>query len=372
MRLLLFYENPEMMPRLAAALAQHADVEAVRVVSPDWYLRARRGGAGFGWRDHAAASWQHLAVVPGLRRFAALSAALLGRRYQRAVAASRPDVVLLDSPHLASMLRVVTEPVAYVAVDAYAYYDWDRETTAREEQTLLDRSDVVFAVAHRLADDFRTRGAQNVVHLGTAVPQRFVEACRAPGPAPSDLDAITGPRVGCVGVINDTYDWRLIDTLAGRRPAVSFVFLGPIVEQDREAARRIEAVMARPNVHWLGPRPHAELPRYLAAFDALLNPLRINDHSDRRFPLRLCEYLATDRPVLSTPIHELPWFPPEIVALDSIEDAPACLDTVLASATTVDTAARATWITENTWDARARTVIDTLEAVLNPRETPTA
>ena len=370
MRLLLFHENAETMPQLAAALARHTQIEAVRIVNPGWYLRARAGRpAGFAWNELGAADWQRLAVVPGLRRLSGLSARILRRHARQAIEHARPDAVLIERPYLAPILAAVTQPVAYIAADAYRFYRWEHERTARHETVLLEQAQVVFAVAHRLIEDFQALGARNVVHLGSAVPEQFVEACRAPLSRPADLDRIPGPRVGCVGVINHTYDWDLISSLATQRPAVSFVFIGPIVEHDQTARRRINAVLARANVHWLGPRAHQDLPAYLAGFDALLNPLLVNDHSDRRFPLRLCEYVATDRPVLSTAIHELPWFPSDIVAFDR-DRALERLDDVLRGQAAVDLGERATWLATNTWDARARTVIGSLETVLSTRTAP--
>lgn len=367
----MFHENNESMPRLAAAISRHAEIEAIRVASPARYLRALLGrDAGFGWADHAGASWQRLVLVPGLRRLSQPSASMLRHHYRRSRARGVPDAVLVDSPYLFPLAEASSEPIAYVAADAYAFYDWDHDRTVRLERALLERSAITFAVAHRLIDDFNAVGINNVVHLGTAVSQEFVAACRVPGLPPSDLQALPGPRIGSVGIINRTYDWPLIEALADARPGVAFVFIGPIVEQDGEASRRIRAVFSRPNVHWLGPRPQVDLPAYVAAFDALLNPLTVDDHSDRRFPLRLCEYVATDRPVLSTAIHELPWFPADIVALDDPNAAPEQVDAVLRPVPPVDKIARRSWIAENTWDARARRLISALETTVGARSGP--
>jgi glycosyltransferase involved in cell wall biosynthesis len=371
---LLLHENAESLPQLAAALSERVELEAVRVANPAWYARARlRRDAGFAWAEYRGERWQRLVPVPGLRRFPGASEWLLRRILRGAVRRFEPDVVLVDTPYLGPMLEAVPTPVGYLAADAYQYYGWDRRRTMELEDALLERSAVVFAVSHRLAEDFRKRGASRVVQLGTAVSRRFVAACReaaavpeagsAPT-APAELAAIAGPRVGVVGMINRTYDWGLIEALAGARPGVSFVFVGPIQEEIGAERRHIERVLGLGNVHWLGGRAHAELPRYLGGCEVLFNPLRADAHADRRFPLRLCEYAATDRPVLSTAIHELPWFPADFVAIESREVAGERLDEALGLVGRIDVEGRGRWIEGNTWDARAEQVVEVLEGVL--------
>jgi len=173
--------------------------------------------------------------------------------------------------------------------------------------------------------------------------------------------------VAVVGMINGTYDWALIERLAEARPEVSFVFIGPNREPEVALRARIDAVFARENVYWLGSKPRTDLPSYLNASDVLLNPLTINEHNDRRFPLRLCEYLATDRLILTTAIHEAKWFAPHVVPFGDATSALAALDAALGGEPAVDSVERRAWLEANTWDARASEVLSVLEAVAGNR-----
>ncbi|HEX9932806.1 MAG TPA: UDP-galactopyranose mutase, partial [Allosphingosinicella sp.] len=58
----------------------------------------------------------------------------------------------------------------------------------------------------------------------------------------------------------------------------------------------------RPNIHWLGARDYADLPAYLAGWDAALMPFAINEATRFISPTKTPEYLAGGRPVVSTPI----------------------------------------------------------------------
>jgi len=52
-------------------------------------------------------------------------------------------------------------------------------------------------------------------------------------------------------------------------------------------------------VHFFGRKDKEELPGYIKAFDVCLNPFRKNQLTDRVSPLKLYEYLASGRPVVS-------------------------------------------------------------------------
>jgi hypothetical protein len=68
--------------------------------------------------------------------------------------------------------------------------------------------------------------------------------------------------------------------------------------------------------------------------------------------------------VLSTAIHELPWFPADFVAIESREVAGERLDEALGLVGRIDVEARGRWIEGNTWEARAEQVVGVLEGVL--------
>lgn len=364
MRLFAYHENPESVAALLDALSRRVEVHAVRVMSPMAYMRLRRGrGAGFYWAEVAGAEHQGVTVVPGLRRFERISKAMLDRSYRAAVKHhGQPDFVLIDSPYLAPWATDLEAPLVYLGTDPYRFYTWPTETTESFERQILSRARLALPVSELLADEFEAAGARRVLRLPNGVGPGFADRARGRMPVPLDLAAIPGPRVLVVGMINATYDWNLIAALAEARPEVSYVFIGPLRETDERQRSQIEQVFARPNVHWLGPRPHDELPAYLSGSEVLLNPLAINDHNDRRYPLRLCEYLTTDRPILTTAIHEAKWFAPHVVPFNDPSGAVAALDAAIAGETEIDSVGRRRWLDENSWDARASTILEALQA----------
>jgi len=60
-----------------------------------------------------------------------------------------------------------------------------------------------------------------------------------------------------------------------------------------------------PNIVYMGPRDYAALPSYAAGFSACLMPFAMNDASYYINPTKSLEYLATGKPVLSTPVRDV-------------------------------------------------------------------
>ena len=80
---------------------------------------------------------------------------------------------------------------------------------------------------------------------------------------------------------------------ANALPSWQFVLIGKITT-DTSSLETLS------NVHFLGPKPHSELPAYVQHWDVALLPFRHNRQIEACNPLKLREYLASGTPVAST------------------------------------------------------------------------
>jgi glycosyltransferase involved in cell wall biosynthesis len=119
---------------------------------------------------------------------------------------------------------------------------------------------------------------------------------------PADLKQIPRPRVGFVGVLFGFLDYELLHRVAAGLPHVSFVFVGPVEESGRMG---VEALRKLPNVYFLGRKARQDIPAYVHNFDVCINPFRIDAVSRAVSPLKVYEYLACGKPVISTPMEGL-------------------------------------------------------------------
>lgn len=122
-------------------------------------------------------------------------------------------------------------------------------------------------------------------------------AYHEPRPRPADLPV--GETVVYLGTLHrDRLDVDLcLETAATLRSRATLVLVGPNLLSEPDTARLNQA-----GVVVLGSRPHDEVIGYLQHADALVVPHRVSAFTDSLDPIKLYEYQAVGRPVVSTPV----------------------------------------------------------------------
>ena len=204
----------------------------------------------------------------------------------------------------------------YDWIDELEVFPYDRATLRRNHERALSRAHWVLCVARRLHEQaLRTRPDALYVPNGVEA-ERFL----APAPAPRDEPlarflAGGGPVAGYYGALARWFDYALLDETARAMPGWRFVLIGQ--ELDQSLAR--QPLLKRDNVRWLGPRDYTSLPGYLATFDVATIPFRIEPITLSTSPLKLFEYFAGGKPVVTTPMPECEAFPEVEIAKDAGE-----------------------------------------------------
>jgi len=187
----------------------------------------------------------------------------------------------------------------YYCADEHATFPGLRPDLVRHlERNLLQAVDLVVTTSRGLLEAKSTQH-QNVTYLPHGVD--FDHFSKAADPAlaiPEDLRALPRPIIGFHGLIREVLDFGIIDTIARLRPNWSIVLVG---NRTFDAG----ASPQRPNIHYLGARSHAALPGFVRAFDVCLIPYRLIPTTIYMNPVKLREYLAAGKPVVSTPLPEV-------------------------------------------------------------------
>jgi glycosyltransferase involved in cell wall biosynthesis len=209
----------------------------------------------------------------------------------------RNPVLWTYAPHTESFVGHLTEKLAiYDCVDEFAASRGmvRRQVVEELERRLLAKVSLAIVTHEALRRSKRRPGLP--VHLipNAAETDHFRLAAAPDTPAPPLLAAIPHPIVGFVGALEYWIDFDLLRFLALARPDWSIVLVGPVGR-----LARISKIKALPNVHLLGRQPYAELPSFLKAFDVCLNPYVVDEVAANCSPLKLYEYLASGRPVVS-------------------------------------------------------------------------
>ena len=166
------------------------------------------------------------------------------------------------------------------------------------ERELLSRAALVFTGGRSLYEAKRGRHPR-VSCFPSSIDTAHFAAARTGLADPADQAGIPHPRIGFFGVVDERMDTGLVGALAAARPDWSFVMIGPVVKIDQAELPRL------PNVHWLGGKRYAELPGYLAGWDAGFMPFARNESTRFISPTKTPEFLAAGLPVVSTPITDV-------------------------------------------------------------------
>ena len=315
----------------------------------------------------------------------------LGSRSHQDVASATAGLLddLLRTEAVAKPVAWVYTPMAEPLLDALdpslVVYDCMDELSlflgappelVRREAALLNRANLVFTGGVSLYEAKRKRhpgvhcfpSSVDAAHFSRAKPSGD------PLNEPADQATLPRPRLGYFGVLDERLDLAALDALAASHPEWQIVMVGPTVKIDPAALPR------RPNIHYTGQRPYAELPAYLAGWDVCLLPFARNDATRFISPTKTLEYMAAERPIVSTPIADVVRSYTDIVYLADTPGAfvEACERALGATSDEREAraaAARAV-LAQTSWDATAsqmeRLIDESLESNAAVRSRPRA
>jgi glycosyltransferase involved in cell wall biosynthesis len=182
------------------------------------------------------------------------------------------------------------------------------ETEREHCEALVQQSAATFTTSSDLAARLRPwhRGA---LYVPNGLEPSFIADIDRPEPAV----ATTRRVIGYLGVISERTDPALLSAVADRFPECDVRLVGWIDGWSDE----IRALLAKPNVYFTDRIPFDAVAKTIDGLDVCLVPHRDNSLSRSMSPLKLFQYVARGKPVVSTPVAGL-----ETVA-DLIRVAPA-------------------------------------------------
>ncbi len=209
-------------------------------------------------------------------------------------------IVWLYTPMAAPFVATLKPSLLiYDVMDELSAFKGAPAALREQDRAMLKQADITFTGGVSL---YRARlpYASNIHLFPSGVEiAHFARAASGTLQRPADLGSIGAPILGYFGVVDERMDLPLLARLAAAHPEWQVVMLGPVIKID--PAELPQA----PNLHFLGMKDYQELPAYLTHFDVALVPFAMNEATRFLSPTKTLEYLAANKPVVSTPIADI-------------------------------------------------------------------
>jgi glycosyltransferase involved in cell wall biosynthesis len=289
-----------------------------------------------------------------------------------------PTDTALDLIRLLSTPRSV---VAYHCAADFSQLTSNHEGLRRSEEALLKLCDVVFAGCSQLAE--YCRRLNDDVHVlppgvdfDVFLPRNGGGEIRSESSSDGGTSRVLGgdgrpslrrPVIGYVGGLHRHVDFTLLTRMARARPDWSWVFVGPL-------QTAVNGLAELPNVHLLGRRPHGDLARYIREMDVCLVPYLNNAATATVVPVKVNEYLAVGKPVVSTKLPTIRDFNEQYKVLLTADNRPdsflQAIEQALCTEDDVETIKRRREVAAlNDWQVRLNVMSDLIETAARRKST---
>jgi glycosyltransferase involved in cell wall biosynthesis len=188
--------------------------------------------------------------------------------------------------------------IVYDCMDELSLFRGAPPEMVKRERELLAVADVVFAGGPKIWKAKKQLN-ENCFMFGCGVDANHFGRARDPHLlAPADTNGLPRPLFGYFGVVDERLDYQLLERLSDATSG-SVVMVGPSTKVDPASLPQ------RANLHWLGGRDYSDLPAYAKTFDVCLMPFAMNEATQFINPTKALEYMATGRPIVSTPVEDV-------------------------------------------------------------------
>ena len=230
--------------------------------------------------------------------------------------------------------------------------DLDRCRTIDADRFLCRTADTVIVCSEKLRELKEPLVPEGKLHLiANGVDAEHYASVLQVGPIPQNLESLPRPIFGYTGTIHsDRVDLPLLSKIAEILPEASFVLVGPshVPLEEQNALPK--------NIHFLPAVSYADIPGVMRAFDVSITPHKVTPFTESLNPIKLWEYLAAGKPIVSTNVAGFRDFPQHVRLAATAQEFAAALRCSLEELRTPDatklSAARQSEARLHSWQSR--------------------
>jgi glycosyltransferase involved in cell wall biosynthesis len=167
------------------------------------------------------------------------------------------------------------------------------------------------------------------------------------------------PIIGYYGALASWFDYDMIKKLAKEKPGYNIVLFGIKYDDSFDKANLDEYS----NIYFLGSKEYNVLQNYASKFDVCTIPFLINDITQATSPLKLFEYMALGKPIVTTAMKECKKYESVMIANNQEEFIKLIDKSIELTKNKNDSYFRLLnkEALENTWEAKAHLIIELLK-----------
>ncbi len=366
---------------LRAILAQYPDAKGIVIFPPSapWYTtlfqRPQQMALALAALGYVVLYWVEDMDGDRSTRFRKVAERLHLCNVPPSVLRTCDQPIVVTYAHTYNWAAMLRRPVVvYELIDHLDIFtDFPRRMLERYHHRALRRATVVVGTADDLVAALKPSRPDAILCPNGVDLAHFAPPQDKGGPTelPADIRPLVTqgkPIVGYYGALAKWFDFDLVKHAAKELPDHNFVLIGP--DYDGLTMRKA-GIDSHPNIHWLGPKTYAELPHYLACFDVATIPFKVSDALNAVSPIKLFEYMAGGKPIVSTDLAECRKYPVVLIANSQREWVQRLHDALALRGDDTYLAQLRRTAAENTWQARAQQIICALEARASATGTPT-
>jgi glycosyltransferase involved in cell wall biosynthesis len=235
-----------------------------------------------------------------------------------------------------------------------------RRVMQSEERQLLRNADLVFTHSHGLLKLYAGLTRRQIKLVPSAADVAHFQSTSAVDPLVSQIPY---PRLGVVGTLDARLDADLLEKTALSQPDWHLILIG----QWHPERINLNLLLKLPNVHYLGWQPFARLPALLNGIDVFLIPYVLTEMTKYISPIKLYEYLAVGKPIVSTHLPEVSIFKEHICIAGNSQEFIHLIREALTNDTPDQVIARRNLSRQHSWESRLDVMLEAIAEALRDK-----
>ncbi len=251
--------------------------------------------------------------------FDALDQKVIDRVFESLRKTGQPKILRLQSIDLATTRQNIESFLSDGITVVYEYIDEISEEITgaipafvieRHKWLLQDSRIITVATSDKLFDEVCRHRSQNCLLSTNGVDlEHWRKMCPVP---PSDMEpAVKSGRivVGYHGALASWIDYELL-----RKIAEDDRFEVVLIGYPHDSSLNDSGILGHPRIHYLGSKSYFALNKYASFYDIGILPFRRYELTESVSPVKLFEYMAADKPLVTTDLRECYKYPSCLVS----------------------------------------------------------